>query len=223
MAEFREQGYLPGGLVNYLALLGWAPEAGEELMSREQLVERFDIERVSASAAAFDEDKLDWVNGHHMREEPLPEVAARARPFMEASGMGGLDDRYLEDAVGLVRDGLSRLADLPGALAFLDDESFAVEGEARALLEDESGVSVVRGLLAEMEDDGGEVDAAGFKTSLSRVGKELGLKGKALFMPVRAALTGTTHGPALGDTASLLGRDKVVSRLREALALGASK
>ena len=218
VAEFREQGYLPGGLVNYLALLGWAPQAGEELMSRDQLIERFDLDRVSASAAAFDEDKLDWVNGHHIREEPLGALLAVARPFVEAAGMLGIDDRRLEAAVGLVRDGVARLADLPRALAFLDDGARVIEDEARSLLEDETGASVVRALLAAVENGGTEIEAGSFKALLSDVGKRLDVKGKALFMPVRAALTGTTHGPALGEIAALLGRDRVRRRLADALA-----
>jgi nondiscriminating glutamyl-tRNA synthetase len=216
VAEFREQGYLPGGLVNYLALLGWAPPAGEELMSREQLVESFDLGRVSASAAAFDEDKLDWVNAHHIRAEPLEAVTALARPFLDAAGVVGVDDRLLEASVGLVRGGVSRLADLPGALAFLDDAR-NVDEEAASLLDTEAGAAVVRSLLEAIESDGAEIEAGSFKRLLSEVGKSLGLKGKALFMPVRAALTGTTHGPALGEMAELLGRERVKRRLGEAL------
>lgn len=217
VAEFREQGYLPSGLVNYLALLGWAPPEGEELMSLDGLVERFDLSRVSSSPAAFDEDKLDWVNGHHLREESLEDVVEASRPFLEAAGMIGQDDEKLGAAVRLVREGISRLAELPAALSFLNDDAWTMEPEARAVLEDSNGAAVVRAVLASVESEEREMDAAGFKSLLSAVGERLGLKGKQLFMPVRAALTGATHGPALGEVAALLGRERVVRRLAAAV------
>ncbi|MCK4409590.1 MAG: glutamate--tRNA ligase, partial [Candidatus Eisenbacteria sp.] len=113
VAEFRDQGYLPGGLINYLALLGWSPPDGEEVMSVAELAEKFELERVSPSPAAFDEDKLNWVNSHHLREEPLADVAALAVRFAETHGLIEPDFDRFEAMVDLAREGVARLSDLP--------------------------------------------------------------------------------------------------------------
>ncbi|HYW68774.1 MAG TPA: glutamate--tRNA ligase [bacterium] len=216
VAEFRDQGYLPGGLVNYLALLGWSPPEGEEVMPLEELTEKFDLARVSASPAAFDEDKLDWVNSHHIREEPLADVAALAMRFAETHGLIEPDFDRFEAMVALAREGLSRLSDLPDAISFFFDDHVQVEDDARDWLSTEGSKQLAVSLVRRLEANGDELDAATFKAALKEAGKEAGVKGKELFMPVRSALTGRTHGPALGDVAAVLGRTRVVERLRKA-------
>jgi len=224
VAEFRELGYLPGGLLNYLALLGWSPPDGNEVMSVAELTEKFELERVSPSPAAFDEDKLDWVNGHHIREEPLADVAALAMRFAETHGLNEPDFDRFEAMVNLARDGLSRLSDLPDAISFFFDEHLAVEGDAEEWLATDGAKQLAASLVSRLEGGaagGGDseedhIDAGEFKSLLKEAGKEAGVKGKELFMPIRSALTGRTHGPALGDVAAVLGRARVVRRLRRA-------
>jgi nondiscriminating glutamyl-tRNA synthetase len=217
VAEFREQGYLPGALVNYLALLGWSPDDAEELMAADELVRKFELSRVSSSPAAFDEDKLDWVNAHHLRMEPLADVSVLAMPFAEEAGLIEPDFGRFEAMVDLVREGLTKLADLPQAIAFFFDGAYEVEEEALEWLSRDSAKQLLRLLVERLSDDrpgaSGEVDATSFKSVLKETGKEVGLKGASLFMPVRAALTGRTHGPGLGDIANVLGRDRVIERL----------
>jgi nondiscriminating glutamyl-tRNA synthetase len=226
VAEFRELGYLPQGLVNYLALLGWAPPEGEEVMTVDELTDAFELERVSSSPAAFDEDKLDWVNAHHIREEPLPDVAALSMKFAETHGLYEPDFDRFESMVSLARDGISRLSELPDAISFFFDEHLVVEDDAREWLSrdvtKQLAGSLVRRLdegaarAGDAEDD--HIDAGGFKALLKEVGSELGVKGAELFMPIRSAVTGRTHGPALGEVAAVLGRARVVRRLRRAAA-----
>jgi nondiscriminating glutamyl-tRNA synthetase len=213
VAEFRQLGYLPGALVNYVALLGWSPGEGEEILSRDQLVDRFDISRVSLSSAAFDEEKLDWINAHHIREEPIETVAALARPFAEAAGLREDDGARFERMVALVRDGIRRLSDLPEAIAFLARDSVEMDDDAWSWVRREPSAKVVQGLAAEISSREGALSADSFKDALREVGADLGIKGKELFMPVRAALTGRTHGPALGEVAAILGRETVRKRL----------
>jgi len=214
VAEFREAGYLPEALVNYLALLGWSSPDAKELLSRDDLVERFSLERISASAAAFDEDKLDWVNGHHIREEPLERIVELARPFIRDAGLRTDDDR-LPAIVDLVRESATTLPDIADEAACFFDGAYTVEDEARETLAAEGAAE----LLAALRDalgEGGDSDGAGFKATLKKVGARLGLKGAALYMPVRAALTGRTHGPSLVAVAALLGPDRIRRRLDRA-------
>ena len=121
VSEFREQGYLPGALVNYLALLGWSPPNDRELMSLEELAAAFDLSRVSPSAAAFDEDKLDWINAHHIRDEPLGAVARVTRPFAEAAGLVEDDETRFEAMVALARARVARLSEIPRELVVFFD------------------------------------------------------------------------------------------------------
>jgi nondiscriminating glutamyl-tRNA synthetase len=213
VAEFREQGYLPGALLNYLALLGWSPPDSEELMKVPELVAKFELSRVSASPAAFDEDKLDWVNSHHIREEPLADVTVLAMPFAEEAGLLEPDFGRFEEMVELARDGLKRLSDLPEAIAFFYDGHYETESEAAGWTSSGPAKQVLAATVSRLKADGSELSAASFKAALKEVGAELGVKGKDLFMPVRSALTGRTHGPALGEIAALLGRRLVVERL----------
>ncbi|MFH1690663.1 MAG: glutamate--tRNA ligase [Candidatus Eisenbacteria bacterium] len=216
IAEFREQGYLPGGLINYLALLGWSPPDGEEVMSLAELTEKFDLSRVSTSPAAFDEDKLDWVNAHHLREEPLADVAVLAMRFAETHGLFEPDFERFEAMVDLAREGLSRLCDLPDAISFFFDDHLETEDDAREWLSRADAKQLMASLVKRFEESDDEMDASLFKAALKSAGNDAGVKGKELFMPVRSALTGRTHGPALGEVAAVLGRERVIERLKRA-------
>ncbi len=216
VSEFRDLGYLPGGLLNYLALLGWSPPDSEEVMAVAELIEKFELERVSPSPAAFDEDKLDWVNAHHLREEPLADVAALGMRFAEARGLIEPDFDRFEAMVDLAREGLARLSDLPDAISFFFDGDLEVEDEAREWLFRDETKQLLASLVRRLGESEGEIDAGTFKAALKAAGKDAGVKGEDLFMPVRSALTGRTHGPALGEVAAVLGRGRVIGRLTQA-------
>ena len=217
VAEFRDLGYLPGGLINYLSLLGWSPPDGEEVMSVAELIEKFELGRVSPSPAAFDEDKLDWVNAHHLREEPLANVAALAMRFAETRGLIEPDFDRFEVMVDLAREGLARLSDLPDAISFFFDGDLEVEDEALEWLSRDETKQLLTSLVRRLGESDGKIDAGAFKAALKAAGHDAGVKGKDLFMPVRSALTGRTHGPALGEVAAVLGRRRVVARLTQAV------
>jgi len=216
VAEFRDLGYLPGGLLNYLALLGWSPPDSEEVMTVAELIEKFELARVSPSPAAFDEDKLNWVNAHHLREEPLADVAALGMRFAEARGLIEPDFGRFEAMVDLAREGLARLSDLPDAISFFFDGDIEVEDEAREWLFRDETKQLLASLVRRLGESEGEMDPGTFKAALKAAGKDAGVKGKDLFMPVRSALTGRTHGPALGEVAAVLGRGRVIGRLTQA-------
>lgn len=217
VADFRERGYLPGALLNYLALLGWSPPDDRELLSRQELAESFDISRVSSAPAAFDEDKLDWINAHHIREEPLDRVVALARPFAEAAGLVEPDEPRFAAMIDLARPRLSRLSDVPAEIAIFFDGQWDPDDDSRRALCDAGARDVVHAVRDRLASDGGDVTADSFKQLLSDVGREIGVKGKDLYAPVRAAMTGTTHGPGLGEIAAIMGRGLVLHRLDRVL------
>ena len=215
LQELRREGFLPGAVINYLALLGWSHPEAKEILSREELVAAFDLKRVSASAAAFDDDKLEWVNGHHLRESPLSVVVAAAKPFVASAGLDPDDARFAA-MVDLVREGLHRLSNLPGEIAPFYDREFDLEPEANEWITLHESRQLFAALADSFAAVQGKLNAAEFKSVLKSQGNALSLKGKALFMPARVALTGRTHGPALGNVAELLGRERVISRCRAA-------
>jgi nondiscriminating glutamyl-tRNA synthetase len=216
VGDVRSAGYLPAAVANYIALLGWSHPEAKEILSLEEMAGVFELSRVNSSPAAFDEQKLTWVNGHHIREDAPGILIEAARPFVESAGLDADDPRFGE-MVDLVRESIERLTDVPGELAPLYDGPYSVEPDAADWLARPETAELLI-VVADALDvaTGDAVTEDSFKATLKMVGKERGVKGKDLFMPVRAALTGRTHGPALGRTAAVLGRGRVLARLRSA-------
>ncbi|MCD4690674.1 glutamate--tRNA ligase [bacterium] len=214
VADVRGGGFLPAAVVNYLSLLGWSHPDAQEIMPLNELAAAFELGRVSSHPAAFDEQKLMWINGHHIREDDLAVVAEAARPFIAAVGLDPEDSRFLE-MLDLVRESAERLSDLASELGPLYDGALDIETEAGEWLARPETRPLLAAVAREVADAAspGPLDEPQFKTALKSAGKAVDVKGKELFMPVRAALTGRTHGPALGKIAAVLGRDRVLARL----------
>ena len=194
--EFREKGYLPEALVNYLALIGWSPGQNEELLPADELARRFRLENVSHSAGVFDEDKLAWANRHYLKLCAPDRLAALAEPHLRARGQ----------VVGPLSAGAQAwlVQVLPGMAASVDrlpqlaDRLEAVFRPPGAPLENESGLpEVAAALAAELEGGLRLVDKDTFRGLAGRVKDRTGLKGKGLFHPMRVILTGAAEGPEL--------------------------
>lgn len=225
--QYQARGYLPEALVNFLALLGWSPGGENEVLSLEQLVEQFSLERVSKSPAVFDLDKLNWLNGHYIRTTSLERITELAIPFLEKAGYIAqplTEQKYewVKKVVALARDYVNCLAELPDhAAIFFKDKVDIVEDEAREIMAGAKVPAVLEALKARVTS-GPPLTENGAKLMLKEVGKELGVKGKELFMPVRVALTGNAHGPDLNRVMAILGQEGVAARLEQALAYAAS-
>jgi len=194
--EFRDKGYLPEALVNYLALLGWSPGQNEELLPVEELARRFRLENVAHSAGVFDEDKLAWANRHYLKLCAPDRLTRLAETHLRARGqiIGPLSDAaraWLEAVLPPMAASIDRLPQLADRLE-------AVFLEPAAPLESEPGLPEVAAALAD-ELAGGLrlVDKERFRATAARVKDRTGLKGKALFHPIRVILTGSHEGPEL--------------------------
>jgi glutamyl-tRNA synthetase/nondiscriminating glutamyl-tRNA synthetase len=206
IANFRDMGVLPEALMNYLALLGWAPSGGtREIFSPKELVKEFQLERVTPSAAVFDMEKLYWLNRHYMKQAPRPRLAELARRYFVNAGLlpphaGEAVCAWFDPLVGLLAPYVDRLEQLPeraqfifdydanGALA--DPENREVIGWADAVLS--------RFTAKVLEDESareGKLSAERFKAIINEVKAETGIKGKELFHPIRIVLTGSHSGP----------------------------
>jgi len=221
VAEFREKGYLPEALVNYLALIGWSPrsskhkahgaaeqgEAGalEELLPADELARRFRLEDVSHSAGVFDEDKLAWVNRHYLKAVTPARLAREALPFLRGAGLAsgelGADAvEWLQSVLPPIAASVDRLNQIAGRLRtiFNYDAGAIVADEALGRELTEAGPrSVVMALATELETSGPLRDRDTFRAAAGRVKDATGQKGKALFHPIRVALTGEAEGPEL--------------------------
>ncbi len=194
--EFREKGYLPEALVNYLALIGWSPGQNEELLPAEELARRFRLENVAHSAGVFDEDKLAWVNRHYLKLCAPDRLADLAEPHLR--GRGQIIGPLSAEARGWLVSVLPAMATSVDRLPQLADRLESVFREPGAPLENEPGLPEVAAALA-TELAGGLrlVDKDTFRAVAGRVKDRTGLKGKGLFHPIRVILTGAAEGPEL--------------------------
>ncbi len=208
--EFRDAGYLPEALLNFLALLGWAPDGETTLMSRDELVERFSLERVSPSPAQFDYAKLDWMNGVYLRELSEEELGHRLVLWLGEHGYDW-DAELVARTVPLVQEKIAKLSDYPEFAGFFFGE---VEPAAAEL--DGGGP-----MLAAAEEALGSLepfDAAAIEAALRGAADRLGLKPRQAFQPIRVAVTGSRVSPGLFESIELLGRETTLRRLRTATA-----
>lgn len=215
VGEYREQGFLPEALVNSLALLGWSSPDGEERFSMDQLVERFTLDRVSKSGSIFDFAKTKHFNGLVIRDLPVEALAAKLRPYLDKTE--GIPEGKELDLVELIQKELELLSDFPDAVRpVLEDPSYPAD------MLDEPAMSECGAVLGKLatgfEAIEGPWGRDEIKKAIKAAGKELGIKGKPLFFPLRAALTGVFHGPSLDGIAALLGKDATLARIRKLLA-----
>ena len=216
--DFREKGYLPEGLVNYLALVGWSPEDNKEIFSMEELIEAFSFERVSKTGGIFDKDKLDWVNGHHIREYDLDKLTKLSIPYLKEAGY--IDDKFVEERyswiktmVETVMESISYLSEIPEKVEVLFDNKVKLEDEkALNILKGEQVPTILEGFKEELNQIE-EIDEEFAKGIMKKIQKSTGVKGKNLFMPTRIALTGNSHGPELVNIIYLLGKQNILNRI----------
>jgi glutamyl-tRNA synthetase len=211
--EFRERGYVAPALMNYLALLGWSYDDKTTIMSRDELVERFGLERVGSSPATFDYDKLDWMNGVYLRELPPEQYAAELVAYLRETGFDG-DEETIRASAPLVQEKIARLEEYPSFAGFLFERR-----EAPPELIDGSGP-----VLAEARETLATVDpftADPIEAALRGLAERLGKKPREAFGPIRAAVTGSRISPGLFESLELLGRDESLARLDAALAVAA--
>jgi nondiscriminating glutamyl-tRNA synthetase len=203
VAEFRSKGYLPEALVNYLALIGWSPGGGDELLPIDELARRFTLEGVGHSAGVFDEEKLAWANRHYLKIADPVRLAKLALPYFNDAGVpmtpdtSGLD--FLASAIAMASASVDRLNQVPPRMAFLFhyDAAAALRDEhVLAEMRGEGARSVV-GALAEELASAPRLDRDRFREMANRVKARTSQKGRALFHPIRVVLTGRAEGPEL--------------------------
>ena len=215
---YRDMGYLPDAMVNYLALLGWAPKGEQELFTRDELIKEFSMDRVSSNDAVFDIEKINWINFQYMKKLNAPERLDFVMPFLEKAGYVTLplsDEKrgWLEKVVWYVRDHLYFGQQVvENVKPFFEEPAPVEDAEIKAIIDAEDSHKILAA-YAEALNALPEFNEDSIKKCFKAVMKETGIKGKAAFEPVRIALTGQTQGPGLYTMIELLGREETEKRL----------
>lgn len=218
VVQYKEQGYLPEAVVNFLALLGWSAGGEEEIFTMEELIEKFSLERVAKNPAVFDMDKLKWINGYYIRQSSLERITDLAIPFLQQGGylpqeVSQEQYEWVKLIVTAVQEKIHALNEILGYMKlFVGEEVEFEQEEAREVLKEEQVPEVIEALrtkLAQMDI----LEPSTVKKAIKAITKETKLGGRKVFMPIRVALTGQMHGPDLHYIIPILGKELVEKRL----------
>ena len=222
LMEYRDDGFLPEALINFMALLGWSLDGETEVMTADTIRDNFTLERVGKPAAIFDLDKLQWMNGVYIRQTDDADLADRILPFLEREYPATLlpiDRDYLLRIIPLVRERLKTLADAPDMLAYFFEETLEYDPASvvqRGMDPQGAHAAIVRAQsdLAAVPD--AEFQHENLENILRASGKDLELSGRQFFGALRTAITGRTATPPLFEMMAVMGRERVLQRLEAA-------
>jgi len=224
LTEYKDAGYLPGAVRNYLALLGWSTEDSQQIFEKNELVEKFSLERAKPSPAIFDPAKLLWMNGEYIRKTSVKELVQMAIPFMKKAGLIEKDPfvselAQLETVVALEHEKIKLLPEIPHLVDFLLKDEIIYEPEAlEKVLKKPGAPEIVRNLMQRFSvlDS---LTAQNTEQLCRSYAFEKNIKTSAVFHPVRVAVSGRTQGPSLFHMLEVLGKEKVLKRMKKALEL----
>ncbi|AUG59037.1 MAG TPA: glutamate--tRNA ligase [Ruminiclostridium sp.] len=216
--QYRDLGYLPEAIVNFLALMGWSPETEEEFFTIDELISQFSLERVSKNPAVFDNEKLNWMNSQYIKNASLERITDMAIPHLKKAGfigeeVDGETYEWIKKMVKAVKHSLDYVAQITEKVKiFFNDEISPENDETLEVLKGEQVPQLMDALISKV-NEADVIDEEFGKSVFKTIGKETGIKGKNLFMPIRVMLTGQMHGPELYDIISVLGKEKIIKRI----------
>lgn len=217
ISEYDQLGYLPEAMLNFLSLLGWTPTSDKEILSHEELISLFDEHKLSAAPSYFDRTKLAFINSRYIKQLSMDQLKALCRPFLVKANIEIKSEEWLEQLLGLLRDRLSYGAQIVEYYhAFFHEELTFSDEVVNELNQFEQKELVIQEFLNQVENIDFN-DNLVIEQTIKEVGQKTSVKGKALFMPIRIATTGEAHGPSLPISLSLLGKDKVIARIKQTL------
>ncbi|KIQ95078.1 Glutamate--tRNA ligase [Anoxybacillus thermarum] len=217
VSQYKELGYLPEAMFNFFALLGWSPEGEEEIFTKEELIRMFDVSRLSKSPSMFDKQKLTWMNNQYIKKLDLDRLVELSLPHLIQAGrlpeqMTNEQKQWARDLIALYQEQMSYGAEIVELSELFFKKDIEYDEEAKAVLAGEQVPHVLKAFYEQIEQLA-TFNSEQVKAAIKAVQKETGQKGKNLFMPIRVAVTGQTHGPELPEAIRLLGKETVMSRL----------
>jgi len=205
---YRYRGYLPEVIINFLSLLSWSSVSGEEILSIEQLIEEFDFKRISKAAAVFDIEKLNWMNGHYIRQLNPERLTEYAIPFLKEANYPVGDFERTKKIMSLLQNYLDYMDQVAEQAAIFYQDTVSIDDpEARMMIRKDCSRKIFWSFLREL-DTIEELDANLFRKMMKTAQNETGIMGKDLWVPIRIVLTGKMHGPELPHIAEILGKEK---------------
>ncbi len=221
IGEYRRRGFIPEALVNSVALLGWAHDGVQEFFSLDELVEKFDVSRVSGKPAAFDPNKLAWMNAQWIKRLPVPERTDRVLPFLRGAGLAPEDEtaeerRRLERVVDVVDDRLKTLDDIVAQAGFFLASEVVYDNIAVSKVLAKPGADETLAGLHQILTEAPDFEPDTLERQLRGFAEERGLSLGKVVKPLRVALTGGTASPGIFVTLSLIGREKTLARIERA-------
>jgi glutamyl-tRNA synthetase len=215
VTEYRDMGFLPEAMVNYLARLGWA-HGDQEIFTLAELIEKFDLPEVGNSASVFDAEKLTWVNAQHMMNLPARKLLDFVMPFLNELGLASLDSDYAEKVITTTRERAHTLKELAAISTYFFTDKIEMDESAVAKWLDAGGISILTALEQKLS---GLIsfDAQSLSQIFKSLAEEKNLKMVNLAQPVRVALTGNTASPGIYEVMETLGREKTLSRIKRAI------
>jgi nondiscriminating glutamyl-tRNA synthetase len=219
--QYEQLGYIPEALFNFIALLGWSPTGEEEIFSKEELIEIFDAKRLSKSPALFDQLKLTWMNNQYMKKVELDQAVSLALPHLINAGlvkeqMDEQESQWVRSLISLYQDQMSYGAEIVELSKLFFKEDVTYDEEAMSVISEEQVPEVLKAFIEKIAELP-ELTAPEISASIKAVQKETGHKGKKLFMPIRVAATGQTHGPDLPKAIALIGKENIIKRFNNIL------
>ncbi len=217
LLEYKKEGYLPEALMNFISLLGWSPGNNKEILSKEELISSFSLERIISRNAVFNKEKLDWMNGSYIKNLPTEKLTSHLLPYLEEAGFikGKPDKQKLTSMVELYKPRIRTLSQIVNNADFLfrDKLSYNKEAVNEFLKRD-----YVRLLLEKVEERLEKLEVFSvpeIEKTLRKLAEEMNMKGADFIHPLRVAITGKSVSPPLFDVISLLGKEKTIKRIKE--------
>ncbi|MEA3328688.1 MAG: glutamate--tRNA ligase [Candidatus Omnitrophota bacterium] len=220
ISEYRRLGYLPEAVVNYLALLGWAPSEDRQILSRQELIKEFDISGMTKAGAIFDQKKLDWLGGVYIRKIELDRLTSLGMAYLKDSGLleGSISEKkydWLKEIVKAVRDHLSHISEIVDYAGIFFKEGIEIKKDEADLITNARSREVLAGAIDVLRKMNG-LTKDNFKSFVKMLGQKSNAGGKDLYLPLRIAITGKPHGPELNLVLPVLGREKCIKRIKKA-------
>lgn len=219
--QFRSSGYLPEAMINYMALLSWSSGDEKELFTKDELISKFSLSRVSKSAAVFDFDKLDWMNGQYIRQKSGDELYDLCLPFLLESNLSNKsffenNKEVVTSMILSIKDNLVKLSEVNNHIEVYFKRALDFTDEAKEIVALESTKPVLNAFLEKISKFT-SLSIDDYKSIMKEIQKEVGVKGKPLYMAIRIGVTGATKGPEMDSIATLLPVEELTERIKEAL------
>ena len=211
--DLYNEGYLPEAIVNYLVLLGWSPSENKEVYSMEELVKAFDMNRISKSPSSYDVKKLKWFNAKYIKALSDEEYLKFVRPFLTLD-VAGKSEEWINKLLLIYKDHLSFGKEINDLVTIFFNDNINISEENKAFLESDENIPKVINCYYEELSNLNEWNVENIANVINVVKEKTGVKGKILYMPIRIKISGVEHGPELPDEIYLIGKEKVLDRLK---------